>query len=264
MPRRRLLAFPLLATVAGLPAAEVASAAPVDLLSHRAAYRLSLGRADTMAGLQSVRGALVVEWRADCAGWLSQQRVGFKAEAAEGPGFDYDVRFSSWEAPDYSRLRFNVRSLGEGKVNETFSGTAELAGPGGAGSVTYTEPEGDKAELPPGTLFPTEHVVRLIEAATKGERIVSSLVFDGSGPDALNRVTAVIGAETKAAGSGERRWPVSLAYHAAEGTEELPEFELAFALAENGVLHDLTLDYGDFALKGELEKMETLPEPSCG
>ena len=30
-----------------------------------------------------------------------------------------------------------------------------------------------------------------------------------------------------------------------------------------GVLHNITLDYGEFALKGELEKLEPLGEPQC-
>jgi hypothetical protein len=117
--------------------------------------------------------------------------------------------------------------------------------------------------LPPGTLFPTEHVLKLIEAARAGERILSSIVFDGSDADALNLVTAVIGDGETAPGSGERRWPVRLAYHDAASDDALPEFEISFGLTDTGVLHDIRLDYGDFALKGELEKLEPLAEPKC-
>ena len=255
---------------AGAAPTGAAAAAPVDLLSHRAAYRLSLGKSDTVSGIESARGALVLEWRADCAGWLSQQRLGIVAEGQDGgPGFTSDVRFSSWEAPDYTRLRFNSRSLENGEEQEAYTGTATLEARGGKGEARYTGGDAEEGAeerteaLPPGTLFPTEHVMRLIEAARGGERIVGSLVFDGSGAAGLSRVTAAIGPEQKAPGSGERRWPVSLAYHDAEGTDELPEVELAFRLAENGVLHDITLNYGDFVLQGELEKLEPLDEPKC-
>ena len=37
----------------------------------------------------------------------------------------------------------------------------------------------------------------------------------------------------------------------------------AFALEGGGVLRDVTLDYGDFRLKGELEKLETFAKPTC-
>jgi hypothetical protein len=265
-PRRRLTAtgsrLLLVAVAAGAPPA--LAAAPVDLLSYRAAYRLSLDHVERGAGLESVRGALVLEWRADCTGWLSQQRINYVAKAGEGQGFTQDVRFSSWEAPDYTRLRFNVRSFEDGKAAETFRGAAALASRGGTGEALYSEPAGaPQVALPPGTLFPTEHVLKLIEAARAGERILSSLVFDGSGADALNLVTAVIGDAGTAPGSGERRWPVRLAYHDAARDDELPEFEIAFGLTESGVLHDIRLDYGDFTLKGDLEKLEPLAEPQC-
>ena len=112
------------AAVVASPAAALA-ATPVDLLSYRAAYRLSLDATGPQSaggpGLESVRGALVLEWRADCTGWLSQQRINYVARATEGEGFTQDVRFSSWEAPDYTRLRFNVRNFDDGRAGETRS-----------------------------------------------------------------------------------------------------------------------------------------------
>jgi hypothetical protein len=120
-------------------ASSALGAAPVDLLSYRAAYRLSLdatGRQPAGSpGLESVRGALVLEWRADCTGWLSQQRINYVAQAAEGKGFTQDVRFSRWEAPDYTRLRFSVRSFEDGKAGETFRGAAALSAPGADGEA---------------------------------------------------------------------------------------------------------------------------------
>ena len=82
------------ARAVAMAAPAVAAAPAVDLLSHRAAYRLSLAQAGRPS-LAHVRGGLVLEWRAACDGWLSQQRLGFVAESDDGPGFSYDVRFSS-------------------------------------------------------------------------------------------------------------------------------------------------------------------------
>jgi hypothetical protein len=270
--RSRPAVLALLAAGALAPAAASAGPPPVDLLSHRAAYRLSLaedkggGDGPSGGGIASANGVLALEWRADCSGWLSQQRMGFVAKPAEeGPDIVYDVRFSSWEAPDYSRLRFQVRNFEDGKP-QAFSGAAALTRPSGGGEAHYTEPEGNRVELPAGTLFPTEHVLELIGAARRGERTVRHHVFDGSGPDALNEVTAVIGRPEAAPGEGgreERRWPVRLAYYDIGPADGLPEFEISFRLGEDGVLRDLVLDYGEFALKGELEKLEPLAEPAC-
>lgn len=256
-----------LALAAGAAATQPAALAAVDLLPHRAAYRLSLLDSDDPAGISDVRGGLVLEWRAACDGWLSQQRLGFVAQADEGPGFTYDVRFSSWEARDLTAMRFNVRSFDGERLEEEFRGQAQLEGPRGKGTVRYAVPEGEEAALPAGTLFPTGHVQDLIAAARSGERFVSREVFDGSGEDALTRATAVIGPAQEAAlpgGGAERRWPVSLAYFPLTGgADALPQFEITFALTEGGVLHDVTLDYGDFRLKADLEKLEPLDRPVC-
>jgi hypothetical protein len=74
-----------------------------------------------------------------------------------------------------------------------------------------------------------------------------------------------ITAEAKAEGvaAGELRWPVSLAYHEVTGADDMPTFELTFELTERGVLHDLVLDYGDFALKADLEQLEAFDSPRC-
>lgn len=254
----------VVATLATLPAAQAAPG--VELLSHRAAYRLSLARADSGAGLAQVKGALVLEWRADCDGWLTQQRLGFVAEADDGPGFTYDVRFSSWESRDNTQLRFNVRSFDGAKVQEEFRGLAKLDGAGAKGAARYTIPDGQVVELPAGTIFPTEHVSDLIAAARAGQRLVSREVFDGSGADALTKATAVIGAAKTVpleGGGEEQRWPVSIAYFAADSDDTLPQFEIAFDLSPGGVLNNVRLNYGEFTLKADLETLQTFARPVC-
>jgi EipB-like len=266
----RLAAGVALSSAAALGAgAPPLSAAPVNLLPHRAAYRLSLADAESGSGVTQVRGGLVLEWRAACDGWLSQQRLGFVAQSDEGPGFTYDVRFSSWESRDNTQLRFNVRSFDGSRMQEEFRGLARLEAPGAKGTARYSLPEGDVVELPAGTIFPTEHVADLVEAAQAGERVVSRQVFDGSGENALTRATAIIGrpeAVRLAGGTGEeRRWPVGIAYFGEGKAEDdaLPQFEISFDLSEGGVLHDVKLDYGEFTLDARLEKLETFDRPDC-
>ena len=237
----------------------------VELLSHRAAYRLSLDDRGGPGGLSSVEGALVVEWRADCTGWHSDQQLAFTAEPDDGPRYSYEVRFTSWESRNERTMRFSTKTFDDAKLSEQYEGLATLGDGGRAGSVRYKRPDGQSLSLPPGTLFPTAQVRSLIEAAQARSPMQTSTVFDGSGPDALNDVTAVIGrARTAAAdGTAALRWPVALAYFGTGRTSELPQFEIAFELGADGVMHDLRLDYGDFALKGELTEVEKLDPPSC-
>jgi hypothetical protein len=249
------------------------AAADVMLEPHRAVYRLSLAETQAQSPLLEVRGGLVIEWQLACDGWLSRQRLGFVAATEAGQGFSHDVRFSSWEAKDGSRLRYSVRSYENDDVEEEYRGEAWVKN-GSGGVASFTEPEERDVKLPPGTIFPTDHLRRLLDSAAEGRRIVSHQVFDGWGFDALTQITsAITEPRSIALGNGEaqgeaqeekgRAWPVSMAYYNIERGEDVPEFEAGFLLVENGVLRDLTLDYGDFRLDATLEQLELLTRPEC-
>lgn len=256
---RQLFGTAVLASTALLLSSSGAGA--VELLSHRAAYRLELLASDEESGIAQVRGGLVIEWRAGCDGWISNQRLGFVAAATEGPGFTYDVRFSSWESKDSSELRFTMRAYDDGKLEEEFLGQAALQPPAG-GRAAFSTPDGEAIDLPPGTIFPTAHMQQILQAAAADQHFIARDVFDGSGLDGLNRVTAVIG-QALPRPDGTRRWPVNLAYYELDSEETLPDFQISFNMAETGVLYDIVLDYGTFSLKGEMDKFEELPTSAC-
>jgi hypothetical protein len=60
-----------------------------------------------------------------------------------------------------------------------------------------------------------------------------------------------------------RRWPVVISYFDEATTDSPPEYTLSFDLYENGVSGSLKLDYGAFALRARLRKLEILPTPAC-
>lgn len=262
----RWLTAPLLSASLAMALA-VGPADATDLLSHRAAYRLSLLSADS--GIESIRGGLVVEWRTACDGWVSNQRLGFVAAGdEEDQGFSYDVRFSSWESRDNTNLRFTVSSFEGDRLRDEFKGKAVLDTLGGPGEARFERPDNEKVELPAGTLFPTEHLRRLIKAAEAGEHFVTNQVFDGSGGKGLTQITAVIGKPKEVAATDKdptkiASWRVSLAYYGSEEPSETPDFETDFDLAANGVMRDMRMNYGNFVLKAQLERLEVLPPPSC-
>jgi hypothetical protein len=252
---------PALAAGLLVTAGPAVAAAFAELASHRAAYRLSLDARDEATDIDSVRGGLVLEWRGGCDGSITHQRLSFVAAMPDGPGFTYDVRFSSFESTDATRFRFSTRAYDDGAIAEETRGEASLAGLGGAGEARFTLPPDTALALPQGTVFPTEHLRQVLGAARDGQRFLVHDVFDGSGEDGLSRVTAVIGAPREV--EGLRRWPVNLAYYPIGGADPTPEFELAFELGATGILHGVRLDFGDFSLAGVLEKLEMLPAERC-
>jgi hypothetical protein len=248
-----------------------ASLAAAGLEPHLAAYRLGLHQTRGSSALVEVRGGLVIEWRLACDGWLSRQRLGFVATTEEGPSLSHDVRFSSWEALDGTRLQYTIRSYNGEGLQDEYRGEARLENGDAGGLATFSTPREHEVKLPRGTVFPTDHLQRILAGARAGTHFLSHEVFDGWGFDALTQITSVIGqAKEVEPSAGDatadlkgRAWPVSMAYYNVEHPTDTPEFEATFLLVENGVLADLVLDYGDFSLDATLEKLELLERPEC-
>jgi hypothetical protein len=62
-----------------------------------------------------------------------------------------------------------------------------------------------------------------------------------------------------------KRFPVTVSYFDAGKSkgEQTPAYTLGFELYENGVSRALRLDYGNFALRGELKSIEFLKPTPC-
>jgi hypothetical protein len=55
-----------------------------------------------------------------------------------------------------------------------------------------------------------------------------------------------------------------LGYFLSDSGDPAPDYQTSFDLYANGVSGDLIMDYGDFAMRGELAALEILPPPKCG
>jgi len=248
------------------PVGAAAAMGPVELASHRAAYQLALYDSGKGSSAGTVNGLLVMELQSDCIGHVTNQELAFVADLDGSERFNYVVRFSSWESRQNDTLRFEVRTYDDGRLFEEYRGRAEI---GKNGSIAaYEKPKALSLALPDKTIFPTEHMRRLIETALNGETMLTAYVFDGSGPDSLTTVSAIIGRPETTPSSlahpgDDQRWPVSLAYYPIDQEAVLPDYEVAFDMTSSGILHDIILDYGDFALVGTLTELELFETPSC-
>ena len=139
--------------------------------------------------------------------------------------------------------------------------------------MVLTKPKAQTLDFGHEVLFPTQHIERLIEAAKHGGGPMQARVYDGSDTGAKIFATmSVVGKEatkpdedtqTASALGGIRRWPVVISYFNEAATDAPPEYTLSFDLYENGVSGSLKLDYGAFALRARLRKLEILPTISC-
>ena len=245
------------------------AAGAVDLAPHRAIYSMKMGKIRAGSAIVDTRGAMYLEWARSCEGWTLTQRVRLKLIDTEGDAVDTDSSFSSWESESGLSYRFTVRNLRNGKVSDDLGGKATLAGKGKAGTAVFERPKGKNFHLPKGSIFPTEHVVQLIEWAQAGKKRLFRVVFDGASLDGPLEVNAIIGSLIKGKKDAEEAltsrpsWRMRLAFFPVKARASTPDYELGVRLFDNGVAEDFVLDYGDFTVLAKLEKIEALPRPSC-
>lgn len=247
--------------------------AAAQIASHRAVYSLSLGSGKS-SGVTGLDGAMYIDWHEVCEGWTISQRMRFNLYDDDGQAIESDISFSSWEAKDGLSYQFTLRSTRAGEVSEELRGRAELAGPGKGGKAVFTEPEQEVIELPPGTLFPTEHSILLIKKAVAGETLLSRQVFDGATLDGALEINALImgrhGGESGIAGPkiaatlvNRPSWLVRMAFFKLEEQAAEPEYETSMRMLDNGIGIDFLFDYKDFSIRAKLEQLEALPKPRC-
>ena len=251
------------------------SASAADIAPHRAIYSMALGTAKQNSGVVAATGSMAFEWGETCDGWTVEQRYKLAMHYSEETDVNMVSNFVTWESKDGKHYRFFQRKLKNGEVDEEVRGEAVLDGPGLGGKVEFTKPSQSTLELAPGVIFPTAHTILLIERAAAGEQFVAKKMFDGSSDENAVDVTAVIGGgQSAAAGAAEAplkspllerpSWRMRLAFFPADATpDDKPDYELGMRLLDNGVSRDMVLDYGDFAIRATLDKIEPLPKPNC-
>jgi hypothetical protein len=266
------IAFGCIGVVGTGPAmAQGARQAKVDIAPHRAVYVLELGRTRQGGNVHRARGALVMEWAKSCSGWTVKQRLKLDLTDGEGNTVETDSNFSSFEALDGLSYRFTTRNTRGGQVTEDLQGSARIEAPGGKGTADFTQPKGTRYDLPKGTLFPTRHMMDLIAAARRGERVAYRTIFDGASLDGPLGVNAVMGQHrAKATGNWAREpltnrpsWYMRLAFFPLKESKAEPDYELGLRVFDNAVADDFELDYGSFTIRAKMEKIDALERPKC-
>ncbi len=260
--------------VAAVATASTATAASAPVLApHRAVYDLALLRSSGANGLESAKGRIVMEITGSaCDGYAQATRQVIDIDGGGGP-VRLDHRATTFETADGASLRFS-KDFRKGQTPAEISqGTAERRD--GATIVRTTAPTQATHRLSEA-VFPARHIKLLIEAAREGRPRVEVKLFDGSDePNKVSDTIAMIGDRAKGgdevldepsrqAGLGAMpRWPVSLSFYEDEAGDRQPTHTVNFEMFDNGVARRLTLDYGEFVLRGELTRLEMLKAPAC-
>ncbi|MBP2297827.1 cell envelope integrity EipB family protein [Azospirillum picis] len=252
------------------PAATSLAAVAGKIQPHRALYTMSLGSIRNGSKVSDVRGRMMFEWADACDGWTTEQRFQLRFVYSEGDDMAMNTNYTTWEAKDGLRYRFNVRKLVNGELDDEVRGEANLKPKGGGGTAQFTKPEPQEMDLPPGTMFPTAHTLAIIDHAVRKEAFFSSTIFDGSDAEGPTEVSAVVGKPQAPREAGKdpllkvaKAWPVRMAFFPLQSDSAQPEYEMSLQLLENGIAESMQIDYGDFTVKAVLDKIEALPKSGC-
>ncbi|MTJ79807.1 MAG: cell envelope integrity EipB family protein [Telmatospirillum sp.] len=266
------------ALAAGAATDACAAQAGVELTPHRAVYSMALNATKPGGGVIGASGAMTYKFGDTCDGWTVENRTVLTFSYSDGAPVATSWDFVTWESKDGLHYRFRVRSTRDGVVSEEIDGVANLDGRGRGGTARISQPEQKTIKLPKGTIFPTEHTIRLIESARRGERMLERTLFDGTGADGAFDVNAVIGkalpananlsrvatgSDVSAALLAVPSWRMNMAFFVPDAADPTPDYEVSLRYYQNGVADEVIQSFGNFSLKGTLQKLEPLPKPDC-
>lgn len=253
--------------------------APV-LAPHRAVYDIKLDQSRGGSGVSDMSGRMVYELTGShCEGYTQTMRFVTRMTNSEGATSISDMRSSSWEDALAKSFRFSSSQYKDTKLSDQTQGDASRTSVADSGKIELKQPKKKEITLRNKVYFPIQHSIALLAAAQKGDTLFQADVYDGSEKgEKIYATTSYIGRSlpaghnkklSQAGDSGKldplRSWPVSISYFedGSENKDAVPSYELAFLYFENGVSQRLFIDYGDFAIRGELKDLTFLDTAKC-
>ncbi len=265
---------------AGSPA-RAQGASPVPFAAHQAVYDLSLQRTRGNASVNAARGKILYNFSgSSCEGYSTEFHQISEIDSGEDKVISSDLRSTSWEEGEGKSYRFKIDTKMNDNPPTQVDGVAERNASGIV--VKLKLPKVKTFTLGKETVFPTEQIKRIIEAARAGKSILELVVYDGSDDgEKVYNTLAVIGQpitgdkapkKPDVSTSNEKlksvtRWPVTVSYYdraAKENAgEQTPAYAMSFELYEDGISRALVLDYNDFVIAGAMDKLDIKDTKPC-
>ncbi len=250
----------------------------IVLSPHRAVYEMTLATSRGGSGVTAVSGRMVYELTGSaCEGYTQNMRFVTQMTNQGGTTVVTDLRSSSWEEGNGKRFRFNSSQYRDEKATEITAGDAARANAADDVKVELTKPAKKGLSLSSRVYFPVQHSIALLKAAKAGKTAFRADLYDGSEKgEKVYDTVSFIGRSVPPGGNRKLRsvkntealdklaaWPVSIGYFEpnSDKLDAVPVYELTFLFFEDGVSRKLFIDYGEFAINGELKEI-AFHEPS--
>ena len=251
----------------------LALADTIPLAGHRAVYNLSLLKGEGAKAPIQAQGSIIFEFSgSECQGYVQNFHQKTEIQPVEGQTKFSEVYSATYEEPLSKEFRFRTVTKLDNSSVEQVEGVATKQG---ATISVYRKGDARQPIIFQGEiLFPIQHLLRILKAASERETLLEARVYDGSGEgDKSLQTLTIIGkpqigqVQEKITHSeplnGMTRWPIVTSYYDLDKPDNRPVYTLSFDLYANGVSRALRLDYGDFILAGEMKELNFFSPVSC-
>jgi hypothetical protein len=244
----------------------------VQLVPHRAIYELSAKSSGGFGKSGGLRGILTYELVEDCDGWSVNQKAGLDVAAAEGESHRFEWSQNTWEAKDGSSYRYVVKDSQDGGEDNQRRGELRYDPPGGTGKLTTQMPARGEADIATA-LLPVQHTIEMIERASAGDPLFFATIFDASVDVEPVEISAGFGPSVASGTAPVEDFPmlrnvasrhVDFAFFVADKPDGAPDFEQTVQLFDNGVVSQVTFEFGGLPVLGTLRRLEPLEPEECG
>jgi hypothetical protein len=268
----RLTAALLLTCAACAVQAPAFRAGAAPLAAHAATYALTL-KPSSDQDVIAASGTMTYEVLDACTAWTTAQHLVINLTNKDGQDVKMVSDYATLEAKDGRHLEFHTKQVTDGAVTESLDGSATLDA-SGRGTADFTSPERNRVKLPPGTLLPMAHTGALIDGAAAGKKFLSLPLFDGTDADGAQDTFVTIESwDMPSAGAPhDPAWPalaaqpsgrMHIAFFDRAKSAETPTYEIGMRYFQDGVADGLTMNFGDFAMQGELAQFALRQAPRC-
>ena len=255
-----------------------AVAGAANLVPHRAYYTLEAARLDDSSGISQINGKLAYEITGSaCEGYSVSYRIANRYVQNEGVAQVSDLQLTSYESGDGLELDLRQKQFTNAKLDQESRIKVKKPKVGAAGEGEIAAQDTKAFTLDPSAIFPTDFQRQLLAAAERGETRHNAVVYEGSEAEKALRAISFIGAKKQVSQisdpttdkalsklAQEAYWPVTVSYYSADAQgDDPPVYQATFNMLDNGISTDLLMDYGGYALKGTLSKLELLKQDSC-
>ncbi len=243
-------------------------ASSINLLSYKATYVLNVEKIVGNTFLEGGQGQTIFEITEKCEGWEIKENYGLIYELPNNKTARSFSSFSSFEDKDFIKHSFELNESSELSGQNNFQGYVEKNDINITGSIISKNFK--NLSFSKDVLFPTEHMIKLIEEAKTGNKMFTSKVFFGNEDKDLVKIVAAFITKKKTTNiknitflSGKMVWPIKLAFYTKEKKQTKPDYEMYIEIDESGLVHSYKVNYGDFELIAKLKKIKITKKLSC-